>query len=154
MGRKKQLTSVTLERYKPKKTREILWDRDGLGILIGARKKTWIFQYSFEGKRPMMKLGEYPAMSFEEAKGVHAEARKEVSKGIDPGAKKKTAREAHKAAPTLEQFVEEIDTFELTHKKSGKETKRLLTHDIVPVWGKRKVADIKCRDRGLFLAGI
>lgn len=146
MARKKQLTDLKIQRHKPKGGREILWDRDGLGILIGKRKKTWIFQYSFDGKRPMMKLGEYPAMSFESAHKAAAEAREKVGKGIDPAAEKKAEKAQHKAAPTFAEALEEFWQVELSAKKSGKDTKRLIEKDTLEPWGKRKVAGIKRRD--------
>lgn len=149
------LTDLKLKRYKsPEGKRHILWDKGGLGIRFGEKHKIWVFRYSFEGRRLMMTLGEYPAKSLEEARKEAAEAALKVKRGVDPAAEKKMAREARIAAPTVEQFVNEIDTFELAQKKSGKETKRLLDYDVVPVWGKRKVADIKRRDIVLLLDGI
>lgn len=149
------LTDLKLKRYKSLEgKRHILWDKGGLGIRIGEKHKIWVFRYSFEGRRLMMALGEYPAKSLEEARKEAAEAALKVKRGIDPAAEKKMAREARIAAPTIEQFVNEIDTFELAQKKSGKETKRLLNYDVVPVWGKRKVADIKRRDIVLLLDSI
>lgn len=139
------LTDLKLKRHNSKGGRKILWDRGGLGILIGKKRKTWVFQYSFDGRRPMLKLGEYPATSLEEAQKEAAEARLKVSAGIDPGEERKAAKQARKAAPTIADFIEEFDAVELKNKKSGKETKRLLLHDVVPDWGSRKVADIKRR---------
>lgn len=151
MARKKQLTDLTLQRYKPKGGREILWDRDGLGILIGKRKKTWIFQYSFDGRRPMITLGTYPTMSLVEAQKEAGEARLKVSAGIDPGAVRKSKRAARKAAPTVAEAIDELYDIELKEKKSGLEVKRLLLHDAVPEWGGRKVEDITRRDINLLL---
>lgn len=143
---KKRLTDLKLKKRNSKGGREILWDRDGLGILIGKRKKTWIFQYSFDGRRPMMKLGEYPAMSLEEAQKEAAEARLKVGAGIDPGAAKKEAKQTRKAAPTVADFIEEFYDRKLKGTRSGKERKRLLTYDVLPKLGKKKMADVTRRD--------
>ncbi len=151
MGRKKKLTDLKIKRHTPKGGREILWDRDGLGILMGARKKTWIFQYTFNGKRPMMKLGEYPAMSLEDANAEAVEARMKVSKGIDPGAVRKAKKAKRQAAPTVEEAIEELYDIELKEKKSGMEVKRLLLHDAAPEWEGRKIEDITRRDINLLL---
>ncbi len=141
------LTDLKLKRYKgtPGK-REILWDRNGLGLLIGVRKRTWVFQYSFDGKRPMITLGEYPYMSLEAARMEAAEARLKVKEGIDPGAELKADKEARKAAPTFAEALEEFWEVELSKKKSGKDTKRLIEKDTLEPWGRRKVAGIKRRD--------
>lgn len=155
------LTDLKIKRYKslhkrssPKAPREILWDTGGLGILMGKKKRTWVFRYSFDGRRLLLTLGEYPAMSLEEARKDAAEVRLSVKRGIDPGAVKKEAKQARKAAPTIEDIVEEFWAVELSKQKSGKERKRLLTHDVVSVWGKRKVADIKRRDLVILLDSI
>lgn len=154
MARKKQLTDLTLQRYKPKGAREILWDRNGLGILIGKRKKTWIFQYSFDGKRPMMKIGEYPAMSIEEAEAEAVEARLKVSKGIDPGAVRKSKKAKRAAAHTVVEAIEELNNNELVKMRSGKEVRRLLLKDVVPEWKGFKIEDITRRDIFLLLKQI
>src|SRR3990172_1428088 len=146
MRGKKMLTDLKLKRYTPKDGREILCDKGGLGIRIGARKKTWVFQYSFNGKRPMMTLGEYPVMSLEEARKEAAEARLSVKRGVDPGAVKKGAKQAHKAAPTVADFIEEFYDRKLKGTRSGKERKRLLTYDVLPKLGRKKMADVTRRD--------
>lgn len=153
------LTDLQLKRYKPKSGREILWDTDGFGILIGKRKKTWVFRYSFDGKRKLMTLGEYPVISLQEAHKEAAEARLKVKRGIDPGAEIKAQKAARKAAPTIEEAVKELYDEELKGKRSGKETLRILSYDVIyqegnrkiAQWGDRKVADITRRDVKLLL---
>lgn len=152
------LTDLQLRKYKPKGGRQILWDSDGFGILIGKRKKTWVFRYSFqEGNktvRKLMTLGQYPAVTLEEAHKEAAEARLKVARGIDPGAEIKNAKVARKAAPTIEEAIRELYDEELKDKRSGKETLRILSYDVIPHWGSRKVADITRRDIKLLLNGV
>src|SRR3990170_103449 len=127
------LTDLKLKRYTPKKGREILWDGRGLGILIGKNKKTWVFRYTFDDRRLLLTLGEYPVMSLEEARKEAADASSSVKRGIDPGAVKKAAKQAHKAAPTFGDIVNEFWDRELSKQKSGAERRRLLLKDVVPV---------------------
>lgn len=152
------LTDLQLKRYKPKGGRQILWDADGFGILIGKRKKTWVFRYSFQignkTVRKLMTLGQYPAVTLQEAHKEAAEARLKVARGIDPGAETKDAKAARKAAPTVEEAIKELYDEELINKRSGKETLRLLTYDVIPVWGSQKVADVTRRDIKLLLNKI
>lgn len=148
------LTDLKVKRYTPKDGRKILWDKGGLGILIGIRKKTWVFQYSFSGKRPMITLGEYPVMSLEEARASASAARLNVKRSIDPGAIKKIEKAARQAAPTFEDIVNEFWDRELIKQKSGAERRRLLLKDVVPAWGKLKVASIKRRHIVILLDDI
>jgi integrase len=152
--RKKRITDLILKKYNPKSGRKIIWDKDGLGILIGKRKKTWLYRYTFESKRKLITLGAYPVMSLEDAQKDAAEARLKVKQGTDPGSEKKAERANRKAAPTVEEVLEEFWDVELSTRKAGKATKRLLTKDIIPAWGSRKIADIKRRDIVLLLDGI
>lgn len=147
------LTETTLERYRPPKgKREILWDgRDGLGIRIGGKKKVWVYRYTYNGRRLLTTLGTYPDISLTQARGEALKAAQVVQEGIDPGKVKRVKREARKAAPTVEEAIEELYDIELKEKKSGLEVKRLLLHDAVPEWEGRKVADITRRDINLLL---
>lgn len=141
------LTDLKLKRCKrPEGKRAILWDRGGLGIRIGEKSRIWVFRYSFEGRRLMMTLGEYPVKSLEEARKEAAAAKLKVKLGIDPGAEKKEVRQTRKAAPTVADFIEEFYDRKLKGTRSGKERKRLLTYDVLPHLGKKKMADIKRRD--------
>jgi integrase len=58
----------------------------------------------------------------------------------------KEARAIADAALNFKDLVNEIWEKELQHQKSGAATKRLLEKDALPIWGKRKVTDIKRRD--------
>ncbi|HBG46372.1 MAG TPA: integrase [Deltaproteobacteria bacterium] len=140
------LTDLKLKRLKAVDgERRIEWDRGGLGVRIGERKKTWVFLYSFGGKRPMMVLGEYPLMSLTEAQSKASEARVKVKKGIDPASELKIEKAARQAAPTFEEMLDEFWNEELSKQKSGADRRRLILKDVIPVWGRLKVKDIKRR---------
>jgi integrase len=58
------------------------------------------------------------------------------------------------AAPTFADMLAELWDKELSLKKSGLATKRLLEKDAIPAWGKRRVDSIKRRDIVLLLDTI
>ncbi|MDO8956992.1 MAG: tyrosine-type recombinase/integrase [Deltaproteobacteria bacterium] len=166
------LTDLQMRKIKPKKERFEVSDGDGLSLrVMPSGAKSFVYRYLADGIPRRMTLGIYapelsqelsdyhippavgklPFLTLAEARGMHAEARAKVARGIDPGAEKKAALDTRKAAPTFEDFIGEFWEVELKEKKSGPETLRLLQKDIVPAWGKRKVADIKRRDIVLLL---
>ncbi|HAW52817.1 MAG TPA: integrase [Flavobacteriales bacterium] len=148
------LTELQLQRFTPRSSKRIeLWDKNGLGIRIGKKKK-WFLKYNFEGVAKRITLGEYPAISLVEARQKASEAILEMQRGVDPGAAKQEARNAYKAAPTFIDIIQELWERELQHKRSGKGTRGLLERDVVPAWGKRKVAEVKRRDIVLLLDKI
>ena len=59
--------------------------RSGFGLRVSASSnKSWFYFYRFEGKNQRMTLGVYPEMTLEKAHSVHAKAREQLIKGIDP----------------------------------------------------------------------
>lgn len=148
------LTDMTLSNFKADKGKRIeLWDKNGLGIRIG-KKWVWFLKYTFVGRSRRMNLGEYPAMSLKAARKEAANAALDIQNGIDPGTKKMEANAEYKAAPTFADIIKELWDRELKDKKSGAETRRLIEKDVVPSWGKKKVAEIKRRDIVLLLDRI
>lgn len=150
-----RLSEMALKKYSPKGKREILWDdRDGLGLRIGDIKWTWIVRYTFDGRRALVSIGTYPALSLTEARARAAGTVLDVERGIDPGAVKKEKKQTRKSAPTVAEFIEEFYERKLKGTRSGKERKRLLTFDVLPLLGKKKMIDVKRRDIDLLLDGI
>jgi integrase len=69
-------------------------------------------------------------------------------------ARRAIAELAAKAVPKFSDVLEEFWDIELQDKKSGKEQKRLITKDALPVWGERKLVDITRRDAVLLVDGV
>jgi len=116
-----------------------------------------LFLVDWKGRRPFnpaCSWGFFRAISLAEAREKHGAALVDVQRGIDPGAKAKEAKAKRKAAPTIKDLLDEFWQIELRHKKSGIQTKKILKKDVLPVWGKKKVADIKRRDIVILLDRI
>ena len=117
--------------------------------------KTWLYIYGINDKRREMNLGGYPDVTLETARGKFEDAKKKVKNGIDPMAEKEQAAEERRKAPTVADLVDEyIKKHAMKFKKSWEFDKRLLDKEILPLWGKRKAADIKKRDVTLLLESI
>lgn len=64
-----------------------LSDARGLFLLVApAGGKWWRFRYRFGGKHKSLSMGVYPETSLEDARNRRDEARRLLSRGIDPGA--------------------------------------------------------------------
>ena len=101
-----------------------------------------------------MQLGVFPGVSLAEAREKHGSAMIKIQQNIDPGAELQAEKAKMKAAPNFQDLLDEIWKIELRHKKSGIQTKKLLEKDVLPVWNKRKVVDIKRRDIVILLDRI
>lgn len=117
--------------------------------------KTWFFIYTHEGRRHSLALGNYPDTSLEKA-GIEFDRLWAIFKeGKNPALIEETKKEEARKAPTIADLVNEyIERHAKRFKRSWQEDDRLLNREVVPVWGKRKAADISKRDVTLLLESI
>jgi len=149
-------TDKFLKSLKPESSK--YYRREGGGFTLRVMPsgvKTWLFIYSFDGKRREMNLGSYPDVSLATAREKHAAARKLLNNGIDPGAVKREAKIERERTPFVADFVQEyINRYAKEHNRSWREIERALDASIVPAWGNRKITDIRRRDLVVILDRI
>ncbi|MBU4236864.1 MAG: tyrosine-type recombinase/integrase [Proteobacteria bacterium] len=149
------LSDLLLKKMTPKKTKFEVSDGNGLSIqVLPAGTKSWIFRYMIDGRARRMTLGRYPTISLADVRQLHGAAMQEVERGIDPGVKKQEAKATRKAEPNIIDLLDEFWDRELQHKASGKDQKRMVTKDVLPLWGDRKVKSITRRDTVLLLDNV
>jgi integrase len=125
-------------------------DGDGMYLLVTPAGKYWRMDYRYLGKRKTLALGVYPAISLASARKRRDEARILLAEGIDPSLAKQEARLAKSAAAlqTFEvvarQWMEKIAPTR-TASTQGK-VQRWLDQNLIPVIGKKPIAEIKPRD--------
>ncbi|MEE8276758.1 MAG: Arm DNA-binding domain-containing protein, partial [Alphaproteobacteria bacterium] len=145
-----RFTDRSTAALKPKGERYEAWEdgRTGFGIRVSLTgRKSWLFMYRFDGRARRMTLGVYPTMRLVTARLKHAEAKKLLSEGIDPGAKAIAARESEREAESVAELVEEyLEKWARPRKRSAAEDERILRKDVLPYWGRRKARDIRRRD--------
>jgi integrase len=143
---------------KPKANRYDVLESDGHGFGIRVApsgRKSWIYLYHHGGRLRRMTLGTYPNMTLADAHKAHAAARAAVKQGEDPAAKHVQARHEALHAPTVEKLAHEyLERWAKPHKRSWREDERMLTKDVLPVWGRRKATEIRRRDVIALLDGI
>jgi integrase len=135
------------------------WIREGQGFAIRvypSGEKGWYFIYTFEGRKRFMKLGSYdPKFEVVSPDGktkvgslaYHrqkcSDARNKLSSGIDPLTEREQAKEERFNAPTVSEFVKDyVEKHAMKFKRSWREDERILSKEVVPLMGKRKVADV------------
>ncbi len=149
----------------------------GFGIRVHpSGTMSFFYQYKIDGQRRFMTLGNYLASSKKAGETSLKKARelyqaelakvKALRRGSADGAdpvlekkKKKSQRIADEAAQaqalTITKLVTEyVEKHAKKFKRSWKEDERLLNKEVVPLWGKRKAADITKRDMTLLLENI
>ena len=107
----------------------------------GAR--SWIFRFSFAGKRHEMGLGAYPVVSLKEARAKAMDCRKAVAAGRNPLAEKRAAAQA--AGITFEEAVSRyLDAHEAgwRNAKHRQQWRNTLASYAFPAFGAEPVATI------------
>ncbi len=124
----------------------LTWDDDlaGFGLrTTAAGVKAFIYNYRVHsGRQRRATIGRWPALTATAARAQASKLRARVETGSDPLG----AQQAHRAAPTFAELVDEFAERHLSTKRSGGETERYLRRCAVPVLGPLKVSDVKRRD--------
>ncbi|MGD9800837.1 MAG: Arm DNA-binding domain-containing protein, partial [Parvularculaceae bacterium] len=96
-----QLTDIQCKNAKPGEKVRKLSDGGGLQLWIQPTgSKQWRLAYRYNGKQKLYAIGPYPLITLAEARESANEARKHLTRGVDPMAVKrekkiKAAAEAH-----------------------------------------------------------
>ena len=145
-----KFTDKGIAALKAKAQRYEVWEpnRTGLGLRVSpAGRKSWVYMYRFNGRPRRMTLGTYPAIGLANARVKHSRAKEQVAKSIDPGTLNVRARKAERLAETVQDLADEyLERHARPNKRSAAEDERILRHDVLPNWGRRKAKDIIRRD--------
>jgi integrase len=150
------LTDVQIKKLATPTTRREVPDGKITGLYLilqpsGAR--SWALRYRSAGKPAKLTLGPYPALDLANARRRAQEALGEVASGKNPAAEKKAAHEAQKAASSTADRVETVTAsfIEKYVKRNvgeswAREAERLLTKEINPKVGFKRLSEVKKSD--------
>jgi integrase len=150
-----KFTVRSLDAVKPPASGRIdYWDAElpGFGLRIAAPppkkpglapRKVWTLMYRAEGSQFRLSLGPYSALPLAEARQMAKDALREIAHGRNPAAQKKAARLAETVSDLADLY---IDKHARPNKRTWRTDQQVINRDIKPVWGNRKVADIRRRD--------
>ncbi len=167
---KKELTDAAIRKWKPtpdeRKNRKIKWDASvsGFGVrATGNGKKVFILMKRFDGPAqpsPSPRaIGEYGAVSLEEARKVAREWSRLVKLGKDPAVEERRRREAEeqtrreaeaaKARADASTFAAAFELFATTHLsklRTGKRVEQAMRRTLLPAWGQRPLTSLSRKD--------
>jgi integrase len=142
------LTSLALEKAKPKEKPYKLTDGDGLHLLINPNgSKLWRFRYQFCRKEKMLSFGSFPEVSLAQAREKRTDARKLVAGGADPSQQRREDK-VHAAIAQKNTFGALADEYIENLKEKGSaaesiEKNKWLLHDLASTLADRPVSEIK-----------
>lgn len=144
-----KLTDKAVQGAKPIDKPYKLSDGGGLYLeVLKSGQKSWRLKYRFGGAEKRMTFGLYPVVTLKEARDEAHEARKILSKGIDPGQIKKEtiklAKEAIKPIETFEKILDEL--LKAKRNRAGEkhcnDYRRSIELHVLPKFGKRDIKSI------------
>jgi len=140
----KMLTNAVISGSKPREKPFKLADGGGLYLLITpAGSRWWRLRFRVHGKEQMLSLGTFPEVSLKEARDRRDQARRDLAKGIDPSAKRRTEKLA--SGDTFEAIAREWFERFSTNWAPGYSSKviRRLELCVFPWIGSMPIAQIK-----------
>ena len=153
-----QFTEKYITALKSKEQRYDIREKSGNGFglrVFPSGEKSFIFFYTFEGRKRRMTLGSYPALTLAEARHGHRKALSMLENGRDPGFTKQMQKIDARISPTVDELVKEyLEKWAKPRKRSWREDERILNKDVVTSFGKRKAKDVTKRDILLLLDKI
>lgn len=141
------LTDIAIRRAQPAKKSRKLFDGRGLYLEVAPRGgKWWRFKYRFGGKEKRLSLGVYPDVSLKEARQRCDDARRMLTRGIDPSEHRQAlkAARAQEASNSFEAVAREWlanHTPNWTPSHSSRIISQLV-RDVFPWIGSKPVATV------------
>ncbi len=140
-----KFTDKYIASLKPKEKDYRVREGHGFAIrVLPSGVKRFEYIYSVDGKRRILHLGNYPAVTLAEARDKYMEAAQKAAKGVDP----QNELQVLDNEPT----VEDLAKLYLKHieghlvARSVTHQTRSITRDVLPVIGNKRVTDIRRRD--------
>jgi hypothetical protein len=117
----------------------------GFGVQVrGNGRKSFTLDYRFEVRRRRLFIGDFPDWSTVAAREEAKRIKRDIDQGIDPLA----VRDERRIAPTVRQLIERYlaeHVSRLAPDSASDYRSRMMTY-VMPVWGRRKVIDIRRSD--------
>jgi integrase len=130
----------------------------GLGVRVtDKRKRTFILVARYPGsKNPTRRaLGDYGALSLEQARTKARDWHELIRRGRDPQIEEERQRlaEQRKRANTFAAVAEDFINEKLPGERKGAEVARDIRREFIPLWGGRPITEITAQDiRGVIKA--
>lgn len=145
------LTDTAIRKAKPGAKPAKLADGGGLYLLLrpdGARWWRWDYRRPVTGKRNTLSLGTYPETGLADARARHAEARKALAAGIDPGEQRKAEKAAglERAGNSFEVVAREWLAKQTWVAGYRDKVDAWLVNDVFPYIGGKAVAEVTAPD--------
>ncbi len=141
------LSDFALRRAKPREKPYRLSDGDGLHVLVQpGGSKLWQLRYKHRQKENILSFGKYPIVTLADARRKRDDAKRLLSEGIDPAAKREADKRAAEAAAettfglVADEYLERMEANGAAASTLSKN--RWLLKDLAKPLSKRPIAEV------------
>jgi integrase len=156
----KKITKRMVDDLKPREDRFVVWDTDvaGFGVRVNKNgRKTYLLKYRVGGGRSgrvrWAVIGTHGALTPDQARDTARRWAADVAAGGDPAAVRDEKRSAPTMADLLARYLQDH-----VNQRNKPTTQTLVAdivrRDLLPFFGKRKVADVTETDVAKFHSGM
>ena len=133
----------------------IFMDDEVIGFGVQVRetgRRSFTLDYMFEGRRRRLYIGDFPDWTTAAAREQAKLIKREVDQGLDPLA----VRDERRTAPTVKDLIERYLTEHVPRlaPDSASDYRSMMMTYVMPIWGQRKVIDIRRSDVDQLLVEI
>jgi hypothetical protein len=142
---KKIIDSAEYQGNAQKNERCVIWDDElpGFGVrLYPGGKKSFVLNYRHNGRKRFLTIGQYGAITLDQARKEAKKHTAEIIQGGDPLEK----RQKERAGKTVRELCESYLERYAVNKKTAAADKRRIHQHIIPPWGSLKASAIRRSD--------
>jgi integrase len=142
------LTDAGIKAFKPRAGRYMVSDGRGLSLdILPSGKMSWLYRYSFEGRREKAILGSYPDLTLRKAREKRDGLAAQVASGKSPTMEAKQRRAGLSTNPTVKEFAERYYKEQVMSRwKDPITIRRYLDNEIFPTLGEKALRDVNALD--------
>ena len=152
MAAAKRLTDLMIERQRaPSGSRTMLWDtaEPGLGVRIGASRRTFVLKLRHLGRQQLLRLGHFPTLTIADARAAARRLKDLSARGVDPAQKAESPRDGSVAPfnASVAEFVEAyVENYAKPNQRSWKDTAGHLRNHLVRELGTKPIVAVTKAD--------
>ncbi len=125
----------------------------GFGVQVRSNgRKSFTLDYVIDGRRRRMFIGDYPDWTATAAREEAKRQKRDIDLGHDPLAQRDGRRSAPTMKDLIERYIEEHGA--RLAPDHARDQRNMLRKYVLPVWGNRKVMDIRTYDVDRLLTEI
>ncbi len=141
-----KFTDNYIKNLKPEQNWFEKIESGGLGIrVMPSGNSSWVYRFTFDGKRRKMTLGKYPGLPLKQARELHMKAQSLKDQGINPIDHE--LQQKQRENNTVEKLIIAwYESYASKNRKKPKQIKQQIDADIIPLLGHMELEKLQPKE--------